>query len=488
MPYDFLGKRVLVFIVAYNAEKTIASVLSRIPPELRQPEMEVLVIDDFSKDKTFQAGLQFHQDGMNITMLRTPENQRYGGNQKLGYRYAIDHEFDVVALVHGDGQYAPEKLPELLRPLLEGKADAVFGSRMIHKGDALKGGMPMYKWVGNQVLTRFQNWLLGSHLSEFHSGYRLYSVEALRKIPFERNNNDFHFDTEIIVQLVYRGLKIVELPIPTFYGDEICHVNGMKYAWDVAKTMFAGRIHQLGIFYDRRFDVGPSQIEEFPKLNFVSSHTLALDAAREGGNALVWGTGNSRNMGELLAKKAVSVTTADGATVPNDTSRFDQIFLLDVVEHFPAPERFVEELRASTTRGRPEIVLTTANVAFFITRIMLLLGQFNYSQRGILDLTHTRLFTFKSLNALMQQSGYKILEIRGIPAPFPKALGDNVLSRALLSLNQLLIKLSPGMFAYQIFLRAKAQPTVKNLLAETMDASAQLREKIQEATYAETPA
>src|SRR3954465_3800361 len=148
---DLCGKRVLIFVVAYNAETTIEKVLSRIPRCLHSPDVEVLIIDDSSKDLTFQNGLRFQKKtaALKTTILRTPRNQGYGGNQKLGYRYAIDNGFDLVALVHGDGQYAPEKLPMLIEPLLSGQADVVFGSRMIHKSDALKGGMPLYKWVGN---------------------------------------------------------------------------------------------------------------------------------------------------------------------------------------------------------------------------------------------------------------------------------------------------------------------------------------------------
>src|SRR4051794_35550393 len=235
---DLRGKRLLVFIVAYNAETTIEKVLSRIPATLHSADVEVLIIDDSSKDNTFRNGLRYEQghSAFKITVLRTPENQGYGGNQKLGYRYAIDHGFDIVALVHGDGQYAPEKLPALLEPLVRGEADAVFGSRMIDKRAARAGGMPVYKWIGNQVLTRFQNALLGTSLSEFHTGYRLYSTAALAQVPFEKNTGDFHFDTEIIIQFVLKNLTIAELPIPTFYGDEICHVNGLKYAWQVVKA------------------------------------------------------------------------------------------------------------------------------------------------------------------------------------------------------------------------------------------------------------
>ena len=111
---------------------------------------------------------------------------------------------------------------------MRGDADAVFGSRMIDKRAARAGGMPAYKWIGNQILTQFQNRILGTRLSEFHSGYRLYSTAALAQVPFEKNTNDFHFDTEIIIQFVLKNLRIAELPIPTFYGNEICHVDGMS--------------------------------------------------------------------------------------------------------------------------------------------------------------------------------------------------------------------------------------------------------------------
>ena len=152
---ELSGKRLLIFVVAYNAETTIEKVLARIPATLHQPGVEVLIIDDFSKDDTFINGLRYQQrhSALKITVLRTPENQGYGGNQKLGYRYAIDNGFDIVALVHGDGQYAPEKLPALLEPFARDEADAVFGSRMIDKRAARAGGMPAYKWIGNQVLT-----------------------------------------------------------------------------------------------------------------------------------------------------------------------------------------------------------------------------------------------------------------------------------------------------------------------------------------------
>lgn len=497
---DLAGKKLLIFIVAYNAEGTIEKVLKRIPPTLRTSDVEVLIIDDSSSDKTFARGVGYQRRNANfkITVLRTPENQGYGGNQKLGHRYAIDNGFDIVALIHGDGQYAPEKLPALLKPLIANEADAVLGSRMIEKRAARRGGMPLYKRIGNRVLTAFENKFIGARLSDFHSGYRLYSTHALAQIPFEKNTNDFHFDTEIIIQFLLKKLRLVERAIPTFYGDEICYVNGMKYAWNIFKTTIRARLCRLHLFYDCKFDL--QSVEEIYdlKLGFPSSHTAAIAVAKTGGRILDVGCGQGLLAAELT-KKGCQVTgmdrhiptkpdasrdidfirwDLDRSEFPVNVSQFDQIFLLDIIEHLKQPGQFMDELRFATACKRPEIVLTTANIGFIATRLMLLLGQFNYGKKGILDVTHTRLFTFRSMRELLRQSGYKILEARGIPAPFPVAIGNNFIAGALLRLNMMLIWLSKGLFSYQIFVRAEAMPTVNNLLNETISGSTVLKAEV----------
>ena len=226
-----------ILVVAYNAQGTLRSVLQRIPAQVSSKIDEIFVFDDASQDGTYQVGVQFQQElhEGKLSIYRNPVNLMYGGNQRRGYQYAMDKGLDFVVLLHGDGQYAPEVMQDLLTPLEEGRADMVMGSRMLVKGAALKGRMPMYKFVGNRILTTMENLLIGTRLSEFHSGYRAYSVAALRSIPLEKMTSDWHFDTQIILEFLKRGYRVQEVPIPTYYGDEICYVNGIPYAWNCVR-------------------------------------------------------------------------------------------------------------------------------------------------------------------------------------------------------------------------------------------------------------
>src|SRR5688572_11100006 len=196
--------KVGVLVVAYNAETTLVDVLDRIPAEVRRDLAEVLVQDDHSADDTFAVASDYLHAGTDLplTVVRHPANLGYGGNQKAGYTYAINHGWDVVVMLHGDGQYAPEVMQDLVAPIVDGRADAVFGSRMMTKGAARRGGMPLYKFVGNRILSTFQNAITGARLTEWHSGYRAYRVGALAQIPFLGNSDGFDFDTEIILQLL----------------------------------------------------------------------------------------------------------------------------------------------------------------------------------------------------------------------------------------------------------------------------------------------
>jgi glycosyltransferase involved in cell wall biosynthesis len=490
-------RRLLVFIVAYNAERTIARTLTRIPPALLTGfDVEVLVIDDASSDRTFETGEDVNRAGVlpfKLTVLTNAVNQGYGGNQKIGFHYAIDQGFDVVALVHGDGQYAPECLPDLIEPLARGDADAVFGSRMLSKRGALAGGMPLYKFVGNRILTFCQNRLLRSSLSEFHSGYRLYAVAALRRIPFDLNSNFFDFDTEIIIQLLVARQRIVERPIPTFYGDEISHVNGLTYAADVLTASAKARVQEMNLFYDPKFDCAPADREDrhhSAKFDFTSAYSTTLAIIPPGSRVLDLAPAGGY-VGAALRQRGCYVVAADLRPLaegieldgfylhdlntpefPVSVAGFDYVLLLDIIEHLRNPEAFVDRLRHATdTAPHVQIIASTGNVAFLPTRLMLLAGQLNYSKRGILDLTHTRLFTFRTFRRLFEQRGFDILQTHGIPAPFPLAVRGSV-ARWLLAMNRALIRLRRTMFSYQSLFVVRARPGLKYLLEQAYRSSA----------------
>jgi glycosyltransferase involved in cell wall biosynthesis len=494
-------KRILLFVVAYNAERTIEKVVARIPASLAQHETEILIIDDCSPDQTFaraRAAQQRSSGPFPMAVLYNPVSQGYGGNQKIGFHYALQNRFDVVALLHGDGQYSPECLPELLQPLLDGEADAVLGSRMMTRYGALKEGMPLYKFVANRALTALQNRLLHASLSEFHSGYRLYSVPALALLPFERNTHDLHFDTEILVQFLRAGLRLKELPIPTYSGEEIRNIKGVKYTFNVVRSTVLSRLQDYSIFYDRKFDVSrPTENNVFyrAKFHFESPHSLALQRVHPGSAVADVGCAGGY-VAQALKEKQCRVTgidqfPADGDTLdefiqcdldrgefPIDAGRFKYVLLLDIVEHLRSPERLLDNLRQARTTGKDlTIIFSTGNIGFLITRMGLLLGWFNYGVRGILDLTHTRLYTFRTARNLFEQSGYVVEEVRGVPAPFPLAVGDNILGRLLLAINKLLIKLSKSFFAYQIFMVCKPTPSLGWLLETAREASQEKLER-----------
>jgi glycosyltransferase involved in cell wall biosynthesis len=476
-------KRLLVFVVAYYAESTLSEVLARVPATLfRDYDCEILVIDDGSDDRTFAIGQEYRRTHPEIplTVLRNELNQGYGGNQKVGYAYASAEGFDIVALLHGDAQYAPEELPRLVAPIASGEADAVFGSRMMVPGAARAGGMPFYKFVGNKVLTRIQNTLLRTKLSEFHSGFRVYSVHTLSRLPFRLNSNDFHFDTEIIIQLLNSGARITELPIPTYYGDEICRVNGLTYARDVVMATLRNTAHRAGVLYQRRFD---TRLEREPyelKLGYASSHTYAIEAVPPGARVIDVG-GGSGGIARELTRKDCEVCIVDQFEPVHKSPRitcqvkdldletpdirgFSHVMMLDIIEHLVDPEIFLEKVRAQITHQKQTFIITTPNIAFAVQRLQLALGQFNYNHTGILDFTHRRLFNFRGLLRLLRDAGFKIKEVRGVPAPFPKALGDGPLARGLLRLNQALIRLSKPLFSYQIYVEAEGTPDLEFLL------------------------
>lgn len=230
-------ENVFILMPAYNAADTIEKVFERIPPEARRRIQRYFVVNDGSKDDTSAVLDRLKRSWPQLTVLQHPVNRGYGEAEKTLLRAAIAEQVDVGILLHSDGQYSPEKIPELLVPFDQDTADLVQGSRMLG-GGALKGGMPFYKYVANKGLTAIENWTLGMSMAEFHSGYMVYSRKALATIPFERLSASFDFDLEMLVLARAKGLRIAEIAIPTIYAGEKSHLKPIQYGLDVLNVLW----------------------------------------------------------------------------------------------------------------------------------------------------------------------------------------------------------------------------------------------------------
>ena len=469
-----------VLIVAYNAESTLANVLDRIPKDFAPQISAVLVCDDASHDQTHDAALEYQRSTTHLPLhiLRHPINLGYGGNQKAGYAWAQDLGLDVIVLLHGDGQYAPELLPEMVAPLLNGSAEAVFGSRMMEQGAARRGGMPLYKLVGNKILTRWENAMAGTHLSEWHSGYRAYSVSALQKLALERNSDGFDFDTQIILQLHASGARIVEIPIPTYYGDEICHVDGLKYGRQVMVETFRYRLHKMGLGSGKYI---PQNHAYEIKTSADSSHGVLLRQLGKKSPCRVLDVGCSdgalgeriRTLGhvvvgidlerhELVEGRLDNFIQADlDQGLPKDIpGLFDVVLCADVVEHVRQPDVLLDELRAVVAPGG-SVLVSIPNFGHWYPRVRTMFGLFDYDRRGILDRTHVRFFTHRSFKRLAQTAGYSVQRVACTGFPFDVlSRGNTKIPKFVIAplrvIDMALVKLRPPFFAYQFIYELKS--------------------------------
>ena len=217
---------------AYNAAKTLQATYDDIPKGLVDT---IILVDDASHDETVKKARE-----LGLKVFVHPENRGYGGNQKTCYTEALKEGADIVIMLHPDYQYDPKLIPAIIKPIIEGKADLVLASRLL-SGTALSGGMPFYKFISNRFLTTCENIFLGQKLSEFHTGYRAYSKKLLTSIPFMKNSENFVFDTEVIVQTVYFGFKIEEIPCPTRYmkdASSISFKNSVVYGMQTLLAVF----------------------------------------------------------------------------------------------------------------------------------------------------------------------------------------------------------------------------------------------------------
>jgi glycosyltransferase involved in cell wall biosynthesis len=248
------GLRLVVAIPAYNAAGTIEAVFERIPPEIVERVAYYVVVNDGSTDDTAAIIRRLQARVANLILVEHPENRGYGGAAKTGLAAALELGADLVVWLHADGQYAPEAIPQLLVPLETDTADIVQGSRF-RGGGAIRGGMPVYKFVANRLLTFLENRVFGLGLAEYHSGYMLYTRRALQAIPFQAfTTRAFIFDQEMLVAAKILGLRVIDLAVPTRYAGERSHLRPIRYGIDVLALLaryLRGEYHRL-VYEGRR--------------------------------------------------------------------------------------------------------------------------------------------------------------------------------------------------------------------------------------------
>jgi len=241
------GKRIAVVLPAYNAAATLERTHREIPFDIVD---DVILIDDASRDATVAVA-----ERLGIHTVRHAKNLGYGGNQKTCYRTALDRGADVVVMLHPDYQYAPRLVTAMASMIVSGEYDAVLASRILGNG-ALKGGMPLYKYIANRGLTLAQNLLMGQKLSEYHSGYRAWSRGVLEALPLDRCSDDFVFDNQMLAQAMHQDFLIGEISCPTRYFDDASSINFRRsciYGLGVLRTSLAYRLHQSGLRADSLF-------------------------------------------------------------------------------------------------------------------------------------------------------------------------------------------------------------------------------------------
>ena len=237
-----LGKKIIVVLPAYNAEKTIVQTIAEIPLDLVD---EYVVVDDASTDNTIQVA-----STLNVkNLIKHDKNRGYGGNQKTCYDTALGLNGDIVIMLHPDYQYTPKLIPSMAHMIASGLYPVVIASRILGKG-ALKGGMPKYKYISNRFLTWVQNLLINQKLSEYHSGYRAFSREVLEKVNYHANSDDFVFDNQMLAQIFMAGFEIAEITCPTKYFEEASSINlrrSIKYGLGVLRTSLGYFLQKTGL-------------------------------------------------------------------------------------------------------------------------------------------------------------------------------------------------------------------------------------------------
>ncbi len=497
-------ERLLVYVLAHKFESRLCELFERVPRTLlNRRDVHFLVADDASDDSgPFRLARWLSDSEVhNVTIIQIGSSQGDGGSQKLGYRAAIDGGFDGVLLLHADEQSAPELLPTFIDAWRQSHAEVILGARVTSsvaptaaKSTAPASGrprLPFFQRLSSRFLTSLQNALIGWRLSSYFTGLRFYSTSFLQNVPFETNSNEALFDTEILLQAAYAGARVEEVSIPAAATREVCRLHGWRQVWGIVTRTLQFKLHQMGMLCSLKLRrLTPDRYFDKTALPY-SSHRMALQVVERARPQLLLDIGcgpghvaeRCRELGirvtgiDLHEPKTHSLTQfiaadLESEPLPVDVWKYDVVLLLDVIEHLADPEKFLlaqrHGYRAQPSLGNsPLFVISTPNIAFIAIRLNLLLGRFNYAERGILDITHKRLFTRRSLLRLLGECGYQVERCQPVGVPFEAVIGGKW-GRCLGATANWLARLLPTLFAFQFMVECRPHPGARQLLASAV--------------------
>jgi len=468
--------RIALFLFECPDSEALQRVLDRIPRPVGEWLEEVVIMQErsASRRRPFPRDLQGSWSP-NLQVHRLPRDSGYGGARKAAFEYALLKGFDHVVMLRGDGLHPPEALPALIHPVHFDPEQMVFAYRLLRLPQAPGSWKLIPNLVAHTLATGFQNRLLGLRLRDYHSGYRLYSMRAIERIPFQLDSDDHRFDMQMVIQCRVLGVPVKEVPVGPIWREYPTNRAGLTEVLRACRCAIDYRLHQLHVYRLGQYFVDEG-VRYTLKRSRTGSHMQIVGSIAPGSSVLDLGCSQGL-LARPLRDKGVRVTGVDIApperlTVGLDRyfqrdldlplelpvgREFDYVVVSDVIEHLRNRTQLLRGTRRFIKEGG-RLIISTPNIALWFYRLSLLVGRFEYGPRGVLDETHVHLFTRATFRREVEKAGFFVLKERVTALPFEivfESTGRSRLVRSLGNLYHALARLWPAMFAYQHIIEAE---------------------------------
>jgi len=468
--------RIALFVFDCADTGSLKRVLDRIPDPVAAWFEEIVIVQDRSVAEQRPVRRdRLAREYANFRIHRLPRDAGFGGARKAAFEYALRKHFDHVVFMRGDGLHPPEELPALVRPILDDPDQVVFAYRRLRLPDAPGSWKLIPNLIAHTLATGFQNRLLGLRLRDYHSSFRLYSMRAVERMPYQLNSDDHRFDTQLVIQCRVLGVPVREVPVGPLWREYATNATGLLEVLRASRCAVDYRLHQLHVFRLGNYFVDEGVRYTF-KHSETGSHMQIVRAIAPGSSVLDLGCSQGL-LARPLRDKGVRVTGVDIAPPSGAASdleqyfqrdldlpldlpfgrEFDYVVVSDVIEHLRNRTQLLRRARTFLKEGG-RLIISTPNIALWFYRLSLLVGRFEYGPRGVLDETHVHLFTRATFRREVEKAGFYVLSERVTALPFEIVFESTGRSRLVRGLNRVyhtLARLWPTMFAYQHILEAE---------------------------------